>query len=868
MIPVRLTLRNFMCYRDAAEVLDLTGVHLACLSGENGAGKSALLEAITWVLWGRARDRAMDDELISKGASEMEVDYEFILNEQRYRVIRKRARKGNSGTTLLDLQVCSDGESDAWRILSGATVRETQVQINNLLKVDYETFTNSAFIMQGRADEFTVKNPAERKKVLADILGLEQYDRLEEQAKEEARQRKSRLNELEHDIARIDSELKDRPQHAEELERVEAALIEAQEKLAEIRGEITHVQARQQALEHSKQRIEELKSRIAKRENSIAEVQARIGRRSARKVELEELLSRSDEIKRGYNDWRSAYEEDGRLSESKGRLLELEKERVQIDWDIDKERLQLDGQRIRHEQDIAKLGRNLAGRGVVESQLSETLDKLRKLEQVQKQHEDTKCLREGLEVKLRQLNSEINTCEEEGKQIRQKLDMIVEAHAETNGHADCPLCGTALTGDALERVRRSYETDIAGKRREYEQKRKELDEVNRQIVATESRISKEKEQLKPMDMHRQREAQLKQAISRLDEDEKALAQDEAHLVGVNIRLQEADYAHETRSKKREIESRIKEIDYDEGAHNATRTRVAFLREKRYEELYHKLDGADRELQSVAADLEEATRNVDNARQEQEQDRAEVALLQPQLDELDNVSRELAAKQQAEAALSRQTSELGEMRGGLRDKLARCDAMQEEKSRHMAEYNAASDEKSIYDELTTAFGKKGIQAMIIENIVPEMEDETNALLGRMTDGRMSIQFATQRDAKSSKNVIETLDINISDEMGLRSYEMYSGGEAFRVNFAVRIALSKLLARRAGTRLQTLVIDEGFGSQDVQGREKLVSAIRSIQDDFEKILVITHIEELREEFPIRIDIIKTGSGSRIVMSGNEM
>jgi DNA repair protein SbcC/Rad50 len=85
----------------------------------------------------------------------------------------------------------------------------------------------------------------------------------------------------------------------------------------------------------------------------------------------------------------------------------------------------------------------------------------------------------------------------------------------------------------------------------------------------------------------------------------------------------------------------------------------------------------------------------------------------------------------------------------------------------------------------------------------------------------------------------------------------------VNFAVRIALSKLLARRAGTQLQTLVIDEGFGSQDGQGREKLVGAIRSIQDDFAKILVITHIEELKDEFPTRINIVKTGAGSRIIM-----
>src|SRR5215210_2923995 len=137
MIPVKLAVRNFMCYRDPVEVLDLTGVHLACLSGENGAGKSALLGALTWALWGRARDRVSDDELICKGGTEMEVDYQFILNEQHYRVIRKRARKGNSGTTVLELQVRSDAESDSWRPLTGGTVRETQARINEVLKLDY-----------------------------------------------------------------------------------------------------------------------------------------------------------------------------------------------------------------------------------------------------------------------------------------------------------------------------------------------------------------------------------------------------------------------------------------------------------------------------------------------------------------------------------------------------------------------------------------------------------------------------------------------------------------------------------------------------------------------------------------------------------
>jgi exonuclease SbcC len=131
--------------------------------------------------------------------------------------------------------------------------------------------------------------------------------------------------------------------------------------------------------------------------------------------------------------------------------------------------------------------------------------------------------------------------------------------------------------------------------------------------------------------------------------------------------------------------------------------------------------------------------------------------------------------------------------------------------------------------------------------------------------MNFRFKTQRKYKDSKreDMKETLDMVISDGMGRRDYEMFSGGEAFRVNFSIRLALSKMLARRAGARLQTLVIDEGFGSQDAQGRQRLVEAISTVRDDFAKILVITHLEELKDAFPTRIEVTKTDRGSQVVV-----
>ncbi len=227
--------------------------------------------------------------------------------------------------------------------------------------------------------------------------------------------------------------------------------------------------------------------------------------------------------------------------------------------------------------------------------------------------------------------------------------------------------------------------------------------------------------------------------------------------------------------------------------------------------------------------------------------------------IDNLARAEAERQ----ALATKQKQAEEVVWTVKGKLERCadlEGKKEEKERLLGQ---ASKQEKIYRELAEAFGKKGIQALLIEMALPEIEVETNKLLARMTDNRMHVKIETQRETKKG-DLLETLDINISDELGTRNYEMFSGGEAFRINFAIRIALSKLLARRAGAPLPTLIIDEGFGTQDSDGIEKLKEAINSIQDDFDKILVITHIEELKDAFPTRIDVIKTAEGSTLQLS----
>src|SRR5690606_24708287 len=109
--------------------------------------------------------------------------------------------------------------------------------------------------------------------------------------------------------------------------------------------------------------------------------------------------------------------------------------------------------------------------------------------------------------------------------------------------------------------------------------------------------------------------------------------------------------------------------------------------------------------------------------------------------------------------------------------------------------------------------------------------------------------------------ETLEIQIRDSVGMRDYEMFSGGEAFRINFAIRLALSEVLAQRAGARLQTLVIDEGFASQDEGARHRLFGVVNRVKAELAKILVVHHVEALKDAFPSRSDVEKWPRGSRV-------
>lgn len=853
MIPNRLRLCNFMCYRQE-QSLDFSGIHLVCLAGDNGHGKSALLDAMTWALWGKARARR-DDELIALGESEMWVDLEFELGGQRYRVWRQRSKKG-SGQSDLHYYVWSPSSGN-WQLLDEGGLRERQAQIIRSLRMEYETFTNSAFLLQGKADSFTVRTPSERKQILGDILGLGQYDIYEVRAKEEAQARKEQAVRIEGALAAIDAELARRSEYEARLQATQATAAtavgllrhaEAEQARGRLAVQERQAQARQKA---------DLENRLARQERDLEESSQQLSAVQARLAQLGALLVQKAEIEAGWANLQAARAEDAGWN---ARLLghtQVSDRLNGVRLMISQGRLALEADRRRLTDQQEELGRKVVA-GVQQA------DILAQVQQILEGMRQKDARREMIVAELRQLaedsaraRSENDRLKSEGQAIKEKMALLSETEAAT-----CPLCGQPLAPDHRDRMLAEMQVERSALADRFQANLGEVKRLGQGMAALEAEDAALARELKSKDA---RQRQAAQAETILAESEAAAKEQEriAHQVAeLDTRLSRGDYALAERAELADIEAELAATGYDGASHEKTRVKVRELEpfDARYNrQLLPALDSAP-EARSRAESL---------ARQCAQR---EAALVEDRA-ERDRLTLALADLPEAEAELARANAEVekaaqAERRarqeeGAAMQQLEALAVLVEKREERVAEREAVNAEISIYTQLREAFGKKGVQAMIIETAIPEVEIEANLLLSRMSEGRMSLRLETQRE-KVTGGIAETLDIVISDELGARAYEMYSGGEAFRANLALRIAISKLLTRRSGAQLQTLVIDEGFGTQDTQGRTLLVEAINSIKEDFERVIVITHIEELRDLFPARIDVVKTASGSRVTVS----
>jgi exonuclease SbcC len=860
MIPVRLKLRNFMCYRDNVPPLDFTGIHLACLSGDNGNGKSAIIDAMTWALWGKARAKSVDD-LVHTTQSEMEVEFDFTVEGQLYRVIRKRTKpkkRTAAGQSTLDFQIIT---SDNALPITGNTIDQTQQKIIQVLHMDYDTFINSAYLRQGHADEFTRQDPARRKEVLGNILGLSIYDELEERARELGKKQEADGTQLENTIGEIAGELAQKPAYQVELAGAQDGLARIEKVVQEKEAVLNVLRQKTEALENKKIQLEELEARIGGGIRDVHLREQEVAQHLSRIKEYEEIIGRRVEIESGYAGYAEARKNNDEFDRKFRQTVSLDKQKSQLESGIEKARNELTTEHTVIRRDIGSLEARAKKLPDLRSQLSQAQAQLRQLAEAEA----------GLgekELAVRETQRQVSFYEAENVrldreigEVTEKLDLIT-SHIAQHTEARCPLCNSELTMEGLQLIETKYTREKQDKMDALKADRDNLAQKKAELEARQ----KEKTQLEA-ELGRQKTAAQSQAgiiskeIGEIEAEAEKLAGLREVLENIEQRLASQDFAVAEQTALAALETEIAGLGYDAARHEQTRQELSRL--EPYENEKNRLDEAVRLIDREKEGLEESKEEAEVKRQSLKLDNEKKGALTAELAGLPQTRAELAAAEAGQKELVGQRSRAQEAVGSVRARLQRLAELEIKKREKEEQLSRVTREGNVYRELARAFGKTGIQALIIETALPDIENEANQLLARMTDNRMHVKFETQRETKKG-TVQETLDIAIADELGTRNYEMFSGGEAFRINFAIRIALSRLLARRAGAPLPTLIIDEGFGTQDSTGMEKLKEAINSIQGDFEKILVITHMDELKDAFPARVDVTKTAEGSMITVS----
>jgi exonuclease SbcC len=856
MIPLHLRISGFLSYRDPIE-LDFDSISLACISGHNGAGKSSLLDAFTWSLFGEARGRGADVINLNQDVKAAEVALTFGYEGNVYRVQRTLPR-GKS--TVLEFQVLDGGqkaEGGTWRPLTEKTTRETQARIEHTLQLDYETFINASFFLQGKADQFTQKKASERKAVLSTILGLEIWDTYKERTAERRKSIERDVDEIDGRIAEIDAELAEEDVRKARLQELETSLKQLSDARSAQEKTLESIKSTAAILTEQRKLLETLEKALRNSRTALAGLESKLTDKESELASYADLVTRAKEIESAYKAWQKARADVEKMDQVAAQFREHDEKRQPLLREIEVEKTKLEQEKGELSRQYSVISNQLEGMEQLEGQLDAAQKSLDEAEAKVKERIELETSRSEARERQAALKVENETLRVQMEELKRRIDALKVADG-----AECPLCGQPLSEAHRKSTLAQLEAEGKAKGDDFRANKKEMEAIEKQIADCASRIA----QLSNADADRirfsnsisQLTTQLEAVKTQNTEWEKTGAK---RLKEIEKILESGKYASEAQKTLKLLDKELAKLGYDVSAHEARRAEELELRG--IEEDYRKLDSAREVSKRIEKERTELEKEVINKKEEvDEQEKS-----------YDEAAAKLAESEAGAPNLNESESKLFELReeenrvrdeaGAARQRVEVLSTLRTRKADYEFQREELNQNILRHKSLERAFGKDGVPALLIEQALPQIEQKANDLLDRLSDGQMSIRFVTQAEYKDKKrdDLKETLDIQISDLSGTRDYEMYSGGEAFRVNFAIRLALSEILAQRKGARLQTLVIDEGFGSQDVQGRQRLIEAINAVKNDFEKIFIITHLDELKDAFPNRIEIEKTERGSTV-------
>ncbi len=835
MILRHIHLYNFKKYKKASISFSNSMIGIF---GNNGAGKSSLFEAITWCLYGIAqsmegKEGINQKDLIRDGQEEMGVEVEFSLAGHTYKVARYlHAKKG------IKSRLWIEGK------LQTVKAKEVISRVEQDLGLNVKGFISSSFIRQKELDLITSAIASERKRLINRLFNLRVYEQFEEETKTRKKEKETDLKIVLSQIEEKEKLLKIIPEMEKELEEMEKMVRVLTSDYENVKNESESIKKEYLILEKEYNHYVAMQSQLKLIENDMENLEKALEEKKNEWKKIEEAESKKEALASEY----------GNLLNLKGKLSELEK--LKSDYDAKTTQMQALQTEIsltqkNIEERIAEYQKETKELQIEEEELGESKnmlltirEKITEYESIPQQVEEEK---QKLD-KIREKEGEILT--EKAQYTTRMGDLqkeLEEIHSIGIG-APCPTCKRPLEKEHLETLVARYGIEINSHQKlkeKCESKEKHLTEMRTELENVIEELKKKENVLNNL---RKEEQQYVQAEMRIEDLRKRIKDFETKIVeGENnlIKLEE---------KKKEVlilKEEIKILKFDPSEYERVKKEVEEKTPIEHEII--KLEERILKKKEVLKSISGTEEKLNIQKNEKEKLEAEIQKKSEISSQFEDIKGKRDTITQKELEISKKYIEIRTKYEERKKELERLYQSKEELIDIKKKQKETEAMITTYSVLQDAF--KQIPVQIQSRLRPRIRKETSELLNEVTEGKYPF-------------------IDLGKDYSLTVYydgtyypiSRFSGGEKDLINLCLRVGISRVLvslsSQKSFARVQSLFLDECFGSFDVERRKNLLAALNELRKYFAQIVLITHIEEIKEALPEAFLVEEMEDGSSLI------
>jgi exonuclease SbcC len=864
-VPVEIEVKNYRNYRE--EKFSFDGIRFCTINGSNGVGKSSLfMDAMLDALYEEPREGELtgwicNDPEARSGA----IKFTFKLGDRLYRVTRTRQK---SGKATLNIAEYVEGE---WVDRSKEKFKDTQQEIINIIGMDSLTLKACALIMQDQYGLFLQADKEARMNILGSILGLGIYGDMEELAANRATDTNRTIRSLADKADTLTAGLPDSEELAAEIEAAEARRKGLMEQAESKTAEVDTLKVKLNTQLEAAARVMKLNSKITTLTAQQASKEAAKTAQVATITAAETILAAEPEITAGVAHYKTLLEQEKELIKGKAAYDSLSTRKQQIESAITlAESAAKDNRQKKAALTLMKIG-----------PLAQAIERAAELTEKHQQYEAATAQLAELEKLLPEYTAardNLTTWQAEAERterdyreaktrlegriasLKGKVELLKDSGCPAPDNATCKFLADALAArDALP----GEEAALASLEEEYGK----LRQANADALSMAQQAFDDKKHV-PEEIDALRASlRLLEAAERdynnleAQRSELALLEERAAELEKSVADAEATAA-KGRAELAEVEQQLEQAaaysrDYDE-------LQRTLLAESRWLDKEKQLPVAREQKAAAAQRILELGSELTEIGEEIREARAELADEQSKTVGREELQAQVDAVEAEVKAVQQQAQELSLRIGGLQAKLGQIRLARKQAAELQEQMNELGGKAAGYEELKKAFSQDGIPHNIIRSIIPVFEATATNILGQMSQGRMSVEFVTEKVLKSnSKKEVTTLDIIINDsDTGRLPYMSRSGGERVKAALSVILALAEIKSSKAGVQLGFLAIDEP-PFLDSDGTQAYCTALETIQTRYPntKIMAISHDETFKARFPQSVTVYKDEHGSHV-------